>query len=177
MTFFTSDDHYSHSNILRYCHRPWATIEEHDEALTNNWNHSVTPKDTIYILGDFAWRNPGYYADRLNGYKILILGSHDKKKQCLGHFAEIHDFGVEIKIEDKPITLCHYRMAVWPRSHYGSLHLYGHTHNLIQPYCKELTMDVGVDCNNYAPVSWDKVKEVMADKLNNILPLQKDEHA
>jgi calcineurin-like phosphoesterase family protein len=134
-----------------------------DLALMENWNCAVKKDDIVYVLGDFAWKNAGMYADRLHGRKILIIGSHDKRKQCEGHFSEIHDFGVEIKIDGQHITLCHYCLRTWPRSHYGSWHLYGHSHGNLPPI--GLSMDVGVDCNAYAPVSWERVKEVMRNKL------------
>lgn len=50
MMFFTSDLHLGHRNIIRLCNRPFATIEEMDEALIRNWNAKVTNGDTIYIL-------------------------------------------------------------------------------------------------------------------------------
>ena len=37
---------------------------------------------------------------------------------------------------DKPqlVVLCHYAMRVWDRSHYGSWHLYGHSHGNLPPW-------------------------------------------
>lgn len=56
MIFFTSDLHFGHSNIVRMCDRPFATIEEMDEQLIRNWNRKVHKCDTVYILGDFIFR-------------------------------------------------------------------------------------------------------------------------
>ena len=58
------------------------------------------------------------------------------------------------------ITLCHYAMRSWERSHYATWHLYGHHHGKLPPY--GLSFDVGVDCWNFYPVSLDQVKEKMA---------------
>jgi calcineurin-like phosphoesterase family protein len=76
----TSDTHFGHKNILVYEKeaRPFASIEEMNERIIENWNGVVAPKDTIYHLGDFAFgRRNVTIAGRLNGNKRLILGNHD----------------------------------------------------------------------------------------------------
>ena len=52
--WFTSDLHFGHKNVITYCDRPWATVEEMNEALIKIWNDTVHPKDTVYCLGDFS---------------------------------------------------------------------------------------------------------------------------
>lgn len=81
MIFFTSDLHLGHENCIRLCNRPFSSIEEMDETLIENWNHKVTGKDTVYILGDLIYRSqkpPEEYLRRLRGKKHLILGNHDR---------------------------------------------------------------------------------------------------
>ena len=56
MTYFTSDLHFGHENILRFDKRPFSSIKEHDEELIKRWNAKVKPGDTVYILGDFIWK-------------------------------------------------------------------------------------------------------------------------
>jgi calcineurin-like phosphoesterase family protein len=51
--WFTSDTHFGHNNILKFCKRPWNTVEEMDEALINNWNAVVGTNDIVFHLGDF----------------------------------------------------------------------------------------------------------------------------
>lgn len=80
-TFFISDTHFGHANILKYepQHRPFATIEEHDEELVRRWNSVVRPKDTVWHLGDVLFGVEAFDTlGRLNGTKNLILGNHDK---------------------------------------------------------------------------------------------------
>lgn len=80
MIWFTSDHHFWHSNILKYCpDRPYKTVEEMNEDLIWQWNSVVSPDDTVYHLGDFsmAFRSVELYTRRLNGTKHLILGNHD----------------------------------------------------------------------------------------------------
>lgn len=77
--FFTSDLHFGHKNIIKFCNRPWETTEEMDEALIANWNSVVGEKDIVFDLGDFAFATNGRWKEliqRLNGKHYLILGNH-----------------------------------------------------------------------------------------------------
>lgn len=77
--FFTSDQHYWHANVIRYCGRPHATTEQMNEDLVAKWNSVVTIHDTVFNLGDFslAFRPVEIYPQRLLGRKILVPGNHD----------------------------------------------------------------------------------------------------
>lgn len=54
-TWFTADFHLGHANIIRYCSRPFSTVEEMDQAIVERLNASVKPNDVLYFLGDFVW--------------------------------------------------------------------------------------------------------------------------
>ena len=54
-TFFIADCHFGHKNIIKYCDRPYSSVEEMDETILNNINKTVFPSDTLYILGDFTF--------------------------------------------------------------------------------------------------------------------------
>lgn len=81
MFYFTSDTHFSHVNILKYCDRPFKDTDHMDEEIIRRWNETVKPEDTVFHLGDIAL---GPIATslpkiaRLNGRKIAILGNHDR---------------------------------------------------------------------------------------------------
>lgn len=78
--FVISDTHFGHENIIRYCNRPFANADEMDKVLIKNWNETVSNKDTVVHLGDFALGNKEYISSivsKLNGRKILIMGNHD----------------------------------------------------------------------------------------------------
>ena len=57
MIHFTSDWHLYHTNILKYCDRPFKTIEEMHEVILHNWNRVVKKGDTVYVLGDVTYGN------------------------------------------------------------------------------------------------------------------------
>lgn len=84
MIYFSSDHHVWHSNVIRYCNRPYNSVEEMNEALVRNWNEVVTSEDTVYCLGDFslAHRPVEVFTPRLNGTKLLVPGNHD---HCHSH--------------------------------------------------------------------------------------------
>lgn len=76
--WLTSDTHFGHSKIIEYTNRPFANVDEMNEALVNNWNKVVSPNDTVYHLGDvFFTKDGAKHLRRLNGKKYLILGNHD----------------------------------------------------------------------------------------------------
>jgi calcineurin-like phosphoesterase family protein len=158
MIFFTSDTHLGHTNIIRYCNRPFASIEEMDETIINNWNNVVDDNDTVYHLGDFSFGNPYHYKKRLKGRIELIAGNHDFKYECRKIFDRVYELHT-IKIENKTIVLCHFAMRVWPKSHFNAWHLYGHSHGMLEPFGK--SFDVGVDGNNFTPVSFETIRHVM----------------
>jgi calcineurin-like phosphoesterase family protein len=79
MIYFSSDSHFYHQNVIRYCNRPFSSVEEMNEIMIKNWNEIVDPDDTVYCLGDFslAIRPVEVYSSRLMGKKRLISGNHD----------------------------------------------------------------------------------------------------
>lgn len=176
--YFTSDNHFGHQNIIRYCERPFASLEEMNETMIERWNQRVKHDDIVYHIGDFALRlgvpEVEAIVRRLNGEKHLVLGNHDLKNKSVLRargFVEKVDYK-ELKVGEQKIILCHYPFLTWNKSHHGSWDLHGHCHGTLQnptcPFClkskKERTarrLDVGVDCWNYAPISFDEVKKEM----------------
>lgn len=156
MEWITADTHFGHKNILKYCHRPFSSVEEMDEELIRRWNERVSSNDIIYHLGDLTLKKDAdEYLDRLNGKIRLVPGSHDYwlKRVNLQKYVgrlEILPVYKTIRCEGKKLVLCHYPMRSWDSSYYGSIHLHGHSHGNIPD--EENFFDVGVDCNGYAPV-------------------------
>lgn len=164
--FFTADLHLGHTNVLEYCNRPYANVNEMDESIIDKWNSVVTRGDTVFVVGDFAWNNPEYYLKRLNGTVILIAGGHDYRWMNKFHlFYHVYDART-IQIHGQTIVMSHFCFRVWNKSHYNSWHLYGHSHGNLEPIGK--SWDVGIDANNYGPpLSYDQIREIMANRPDN----------
>jgi len=171
-TFFTADTHFGHANILKYCSRPFKSVEAMDEALIKNWNRRVGPDDTVWHLGDFTMaggvERVRKYKDRLNGRIHLVWGNHDKRSsEVSALFESTHDL-TKIHFSEAGVVgqavLCHYAMRVWGASHRGVWHLYGHSHGTLPDDNQALSLDIGVDCWDYSPVSVQQIAARMKQK-------------
>jgi calcineurin-like phosphoesterase family protein len=166
--FFTSDTHFNHKRILEICRPMFPTIEDMNEEIVSRWNEVVARGDTVYHLGDFGWKDSEPIVRRLHGQKILILGSHDSEAERLKkYFGQITPMKI-IKPFGQTIVLSHCAMRVWELSHYGSWHLYGHSHGTLAPFFK--SFDVGVDAHEFRPWSWDEVVVRMMELEENKNP-------
>lgn len=179
--FFTSDTHFNHANIIKYCKRPFDNVEQMNEELIRRWNEVVRPEDTVYHLGDlgfFDYRVPDKYSllnimKRLNGKVYLILGNHDNFNHILKHkflFSGISNAG-HIYIDRKKVYMNHFPYLCFDGSESRkSIQLFGHVHSgpkaeeaydilrLKHLYVKS-QYDVGVDNNNYTPISFEEIIE------------------
>lgn len=171
--FFTSDTHFGHRAIIGFCNRPFSSVEEMTEVLVENWNSVVGPTDTIYHLGDFAFGGDAIWdvINRLNGKKHLILGNHDERNVKYKYLELFDSWGYagKIVIDNTPIYLSHAPMLTWGGINRGMWNLHGHLHMKdgkcgetpdIVSSLKEHQYDVGVDNNNYRPVSWAQILEI-----------------
>jgi calcineurin-like phosphoesterase family protein len=184
--FFTGDTHFLHSNIIKYCKRPFKHTDEMNETIIENWNKLITDNDEVYHLGDFSLSSPEkseWIICRLKGKKYLIHGNHDHKnvlKRLEQHFIWIKD-AYMLTVQDvnpyapikamsvystknQMIWLSHYAHRTWPQQHYGVWHLYGHSHGTLPDDPNNLSMDAGTDVHNFKPISYEEVKEFMKKK-------------
>lgn len=80
-TFFASDHHIGHKNVLEYDTRPFRTLDEMHETLIIRHNSTVPPNGLTYFLGDVGLSSGDVVERvirRMNGQKVLVLGNHDK---------------------------------------------------------------------------------------------------
>lgn len=171
MIFFTSDTHFGHANIVRLCHRPFDAVEKMDRAMIQNWNKVVQPEDTVYILGDFAYKHAlslEWYVQHLMGHKHLILGNHDRSPIELYRslFESVQDI-LYLKVDGlkEEIVLFHYPILSWKRRGKGAWHLYGHVHERLLPAMEsQVAYNVGVDTNGFCPISIEQLKPIMQQR-------------
>lgn len=191
--FFISDTHFNHKSIIELCERPFNTIEEHDQKLIDNWNSVVGPEDTVFHLGDFCFGGAPKWKeirDQLNGHIILILGNHCMKNRTAGTDL-LFDYvsqQMRIEIDGRTVYLNHFpfmTFAHWNPDKYQKEHLHfalsGHTHirrgdtgfdaQFIQHYLPT-QYDVGVDFNNYTPISWEEINNKINYQIDNHCNLQ-----
>jgi len=170
-TFITSDHHFFHRNIIKYCNRPFVDEYEMNKVLIENWNKVVSHGDTVIHLGDFFAGLKGRRKEaielvaKLNGTKYLILGNHD-------HFTknEFKEMGFKF-VGDYLIKgnflFTHYPAVVDEKyPHIGNEFskkifesndiltiFHGHRH-LPNPNRTEFQnhVNVGVDANNFTPI-------------------------
>ncbi len=188
MIWFTSDQHYWHENIIKYCNRPYANAAEMNESLIANYNQLVKPEDTVYHLGDFsmAFRPVETYVHRLNGTKHLIAGNHDfcsylhkKSRTSDGHvmwtnkyiecgFTSVSTEGL-ITIAGQEVLMHHMpyngdhgvndRYTEHRPKDEGKWLLHGHLHGKYKT--KDHMIDVGVDVWDFKPVSIDTIASII----------------
>ena len=182
--YFTSDSHFSHFKICKYCQRPFDSRQQMNNALIANWN-SVVPEDGVVVhcgdfmlphkTGDIEYKK---IWDKLN-FKTLILcrGNHDRIECGTYVYGDKTVIVVDIamlEIESIKIMACHYPMLAYPADY----QVFGHIHTLSNGTCnsgedsdvnyrlRKTQYDVGVDQNGYTPVSYNQLMDIFRNKEN-----------
>lgn len=179
--WFTSDHHFGHTNIIRYCDRPFDSVAQMNTLMEAAWNSRVEPGDTVYYLGDFALqpRMVTEILPRLKGSKILIAGNHDRchggapmwvEHYMTAGFASVHRH-LDMEIAGELVLLHHfpYRNDSDPaQKHYGSRPvdrgrwlIHGHVHNRWKVLKKQI--NVSVEAWNFEPVSLEAIVAIIQD--------------
>ena len=177
--YFTSDLHINHTNIIQYSHRPFSSVEEMNETLIRNWNDTVPDDGIVFDLGDFAIGGSRVWNDalsQLRGKHYLIKGNHDEKNFREGYskYFELVTQQMYIQVYGISIYLNHFPFLCFGgayREEHNVWALFGHIHtrpgyndgkdmsrlHMLFP----TQYDVGVDQNNYRPISFWEVKEII----------------
>lgn len=161
--FVTSDTHFGHFNICKYCDRPFKSIQEMDNILIKRWNERVKKDDLVYFLGDFCFKRSeeakdapngdvfNYYRKQLNGEIIFVKGNHDKNN---GNRTKIHN--LVINHAGQNIFMCHN-----PEHIIGNyqINLHGHIHQKgkYQIIDNKIKINVGVDVWKFYPITLDEI--------------------
>jgi len=181
--WFTSDTHFGHKRIIELCNRPFRDVDHMNEVMIERWNNVVMPNDIVYHLGDVAL---GSIADslplvgRLNGYKILVPGNHDRifsgesakhRERFWPEYMKVFQAIVPewstLWFQNQLIDLCHfpYRGDSQENDRHidkrpvdeGNPLVHGHIHN--KRRIDGRMFNVGVDVNDFRPVHEDVIRE------------------
>lgn len=187
--YFTADLHLGHANIMRYCNRPYKTVDEMNADILNGIREVSSRDAVLFIIGDVVFSGIDHntlteFAKCLNGFQkvYMLRGNHDPSnmRNKLERYANrgnlskllplkiswLADSIIEIFVEDDEMEqdarmiLCHYPLLSWNASYHGSWHLFGHVHGALR-HPSFNALDVGVDCHEYKPISYSKVKEII----------------
>lgn len=193
--YFTSDLHFGHRNVLKFCNRPWEDEKEMEKGLIENWNNTVGDNDIVFVLGDTFWFNDSHRIRKvlaqLKGKDIYILpGNHDDFEAYHRVVDPRIHLCVDVVVvwiteENQPkrevweVWLSHYPMMTWPHRENGAYQLFGHIHSqpdVTEGVDQDLPLhwnqaDVGCDYWDWKPVDFDtlvaycKVKKEDMDTL------------
>jgi calcineurin-like phosphoesterase family protein len=175
MDFFTSDTHFGHLNIIKYCERPFDSVESMNRAMIDRWNAVVSDSDTVYHLGDFAlgpkllWKT---YRYELNGQIIFIAGNHDNvplerfKREAMLPVDEVHE-QLLYQSEYGRIHLAHIPVGGDPERGFeragegvdAVFYFCGHVHNawLKRSTKQGVCINVGVDMWDFQPRTVEEI--------------------
>jgi len=165
--FFTSDCHFGHYNIIRYCNRPFKTLKDMDNTIIKNINERVKEDDMLFHIGDFCFSHSSeasqapkkpfiYYRNQINCRNIIFLrGNHDKNNSVKTHIESlVLNYGGQL------INLTHRPEHA---SEKYNLNFVGHVHekwNVLEKIIKNINItlyNVGVDVNNFYPVTFNEI--------------------
>ena len=175
-TWITSDTHWGHQNIMKFCPVSRARfrndVDYMNEAMVREWNDLIEPADLVYILGDVAFlpaQKAAEYMKRCNGTKILVEGNHDRKalndptfRKC---FKEVHKY-LDINYNGTKVVMFHYPIAEWDQMHRGAVHFHGHLHGGTSGMEKFRCRDMGIDATGMIALSMeDAIKDAMKGEI------------
>lgn len=185
--WFTSDLHLGHSNIIRYCQRPFADASTMDRALIENWNATVGTTDEVFVLGDVALGKLSEtlaMIGELSGRKILVTGNHDRcwdghgpraarhvQRYLDAGFAEVHQGVITLEVAGHSVSACHFpyegdsqerdRHVSWRPVDEGAWLLHGHVHERWRQ--RGRMINVGVDVWGFRPVGAAEIAGLIDD--------------
>lgn len=178
-TYYTSDWHLGHKNIIRYSNRPFTDVKQMNRAIIENTKARLKPGDRLFFLGDFGFQHLDQSIRDLREIKstgclmYLVPGNHDP--EALATVTEWDSSDpkdpapciwekvsplMDVNDRKRHVVLCHYTIMNWNRAHHGSYHLFGHAHGNMPG--TQQSMDVGVDPCGFQPLTLDECIERMA---------------
>ena len=159
--YLIADTHFNHSNIIKYCNRPFKDIDEMNNTIINNWNRVVDKDDIVYHLGDVLLGDDiKSFLNRLNGKIYLIRGNHDGKSINFYNNIGLEVVPTKTKLEEYKIILSH-RPLENNQIPNGYINIHGHIHNakLDDSFDSNKHKCVSVEVIDYMPIEIEKVRK------------------
>tara|TARA_B100000214_G_C23887822_1_gene590331 strand:- start:269 stop:922 length:654 start_codon:yes stop_codon:yes gene_type:complete len=171
MDYFISDCHFGHKNIIKYMNRPFGSAQEMNDSMVNSWNSVVSEDDKVYLVGDAFLCDEKCASEimsRLNGYKILIAGNHDRSEKTMLSigFDEYHR-ELSYSLGDMGNALMkHYPLpdSVIKEKGYDFL-IHGHLHK--PPHTQGLKINVAADLIDFTPKDSYYIKSLLRHSTSN----------
>ncbi len=164
--FISSDQHFGHRNVIKYCNRPFATTEDMDAAMISLWNSVVTKDDRVFVLGDLAFKGSGFKSNiigRLNGSIILVKGNHDAgRARMVDSGCKAAHLMIEGVITDINKSFCMSHIPQVLLSKTCDVYFHGHVHEKFM-YMEPNFYNVGCDLWDFTP---QRIDHVIAHAMN-----------
>ena len=151
----SSDPHYGHTNIIKYCNRPFRDAFHMNEVMVERHNAVVRPQDHWYCLGDVAvsQQTLNYVMPRLNGHKRLVLGNHDNHAPMANYAQYFKKIMLWRRFDELILTHVPLMQQSFPGK--AKVNCHGHIHDNDSPPGPYI--NVCVEKTNYAPVNLDEL--------------------
>lgn len=181
---FYSDPHFGHKNIIGFCNRPFANLEEMHRTFIYNYNQLITENMLVLWLGDCFFKcdqyEMAYFMRKLNGRKALVRGNHDPSNTALlkAGFEFVVDT-MTLMLNEQKCIVSHYPYALTDEQRQRSIAagkhvddrylnlrpvfkknqwlIHGHTHS-DKVLGERKMLHVGVDAWGYRPAMMEEVK-------------------
>lgn len=177
MHLYTADLHAIHRNIIKHSKRPFASVEEMNARIIQNFRERVRDDDDLWVVGDFAHWHASEAAlraffDQIPGRKHLLPGNHDNALILALPWHTICRDIVQIQDGNSRVTLCHYPLITWNGSRKkNAIHGFGHVHQN-WPGSRN-AVNLGVDLWDFKPVTvhqmWERARTLPVNPIWNLV--------
>ncbi|WP_036744962.1 metallophosphoesterase [Paenibacillus sp. HGF7] len=156
-----SDHHFGHKLIIDFESRPFADADEMTDVMIQKWNAVVGSEDKVFHLGDFSFLNQERTQEivgKLNGYKFLVLGNHDRGRSRSWWLDAGFDEVSEYPVLYKDFFLLSHE-PVYMNKHMPYVNVHGHIHG--QKYEGKNYFNVCVEHWDYTPLTFEQIRDAV----------------
>ncbi|MFB7813720.1 metallophosphoesterase [Paenibacillus chitinolyticus] len=159
--FFISDHHFGHKLIIDFESRPFTDADEMTDVMIQKWNAAVGSEDKVFHLGDFSFLNQERTQEivrKLNGYKFLVLGNHDRGRSRSWWLDAGFDEVSEYPVLYKDFFLLSHE-PIYMNKHMPYVNVHGHIHG--QKYEGKNYFNVCVEHWDYTPLTFEQIRDAV----------------